>query len=167
MTEDLTFADLQAQRLAVVDLEVDRPESTSSLLRPAFEEVVQVAASQGLQLTGPPVARYVPSTGSCRVVAGFPVSAEVQPAGRVHPAVQPAGHVALTTHAGPYDGLAGVHAKLLDYALENGYESAVDWWERYLDTPEVPMPRTEMLVYCRRVHPRPTSPGTEAAVPVH
>ena len=133
MTEDLTFADLQSQPLAVVELQVDSPDSISSLLAPAFGEVVQVAARQGLALTGPPVAHYVPSSGPWRVTAGFPVAAEVEPEGRVRPALQPGGHVALTTYAGPYEDLARVHAELLDYAIDNGYESDGDWWERYLE----------------------------------
>jgi hypothetical protein len=153
MTYTITFADLQAQPLAVVDLEVDGLQALQQLLGPAFEEAAAAAAQQGLTLAGPPVAHYLPSTaGPWRVAAGFPVTDVVRRDGRVRSATGPSGRVVITTHTGPYDGLADAYDAVRDHALEDGYECDPGWWERYLDAGAA-QPRTELLVGCRPVRP--------------
>ena len=154
MTYDLTFADLQTQTYAVVDLEVDSPEAIGALIGPAFEEVARVVAAQGLTLTGPPAAHYFPGATTWRVVAGFPVAGMVRPEGRVRGEIRPGGRVVLTTHTGPYDTLTAAYSAARDYAVDNGHVCDDDWWEVYLDMPDVPRPRTEVLVPCRLVEPR-------------
>jgi effector-binding domain-containing protein len=154
MTYDVTFADLQTQTYAVVDLEVDSPGVVGPLLGPAFEEVARVVAGQGLGMTGPPAAHYVPGDTTWRVVVGFPVAGMVRPEGRVRGEIRPGGRFVRTTHTGPYDGLTAAYSAVRDYAVDNGHTCDTDWWEVYLDTPDVPRPRTELLVSCRLVEPR-------------
>jgi effector-binding domain-containing protein len=154
MTYDVTFADLQTQTYAVVDLEVDSPEAIGAIIGPAFEEVAQVVARQGMAPAGPPVAHYIPSATTLRVVAGFPVAGMVRPEGRVRGEIRPGGRVALTTHAGQYDTVPEAYSAAREYAVDNGHVCDEDWWERYLDAPDVARPRTEVLVPCRLVEPR-------------
>jgi hypothetical protein len=161
MTYDVTFADLQTQTYAVVDLEVDSPEAIAALLGPAFEEVARVVAGQGLRMTGPPVAHYLPGATAWRVVAGFPVAGMVRPEGRVRGEIRPGGRVALTTHTGSYESLTEAYSALRGYVVDNGHVCGTDWWEVYLDTPDVPRPRTEVLVPCRLVEARHSGSGAE------
>jgi effector-binding domain-containing protein len=146
------------QPLAAVDLDVPSPEQIGGLIGPAFEEAAAVASRQGVALTGPPVAGYLPGATGWHVTVGFPVAAPVRAEGRVHPATQPGGHFALTTHAGPYEGLTEAYTAIRDHALEIGLACDDSWWERYLDTPDVPNPRTEVLVPCHPVRPHPVAP---------
>jgi hypothetical protein len=158
MSYDVTFADLQDQPLAAIDLVVPSPEQIGDLLGPAFEETAAVAAQQGVALTGPPVAGYLPGSGGWHVTVGFPVAHTMAPEGRVRPAALPGGRFAVVTHTGPYDALHAAYEAIRDYALENGFECEDGWWERYLDTPDVPLPRTEVLVPCHRVRPHVAAP---------
>ena len=78
----------------------------------------------------------------------------VRPEGRVRGEIRPGGRFVRTTHTGPYDGLTAAYSAVRDYAVDNGHTCDTDWWEVYLDTPDVPRPRTELLVSCRLVEPR-------------
>lgn len=158
MSYDVSFADLQVQPLAAVDLDVPSPEQIADLIGPAFDEAAGAASRQGIALTGPPVAGYLPGADGWRVTVGFPVAGVVSPEGRVHAATLPGGRFALVTHTGPYDGLVAAYAAVRDYALENGFACEDGWWERYLDTPDVPAPRTEVLVACHPVRPHAAAP---------
>jgi effector-binding domain-containing protein len=162
MTYDVSFADLQVQPLAAIDLAVPSPEQIADLIGPAFEEAAGVASRQGVALTGPPVAGYLPAPDGWRVTVGFPVAGAVRAEGRVHHADLPGGRFALVTHTGPYEDLVDAYAAVRDYALENGFACEDGWWERYLDTPDVPAPRTEVLVPCHRVRPRAAAPSAAA-----
>ncbi|MFC7493581.1 MULTISPECIES: GyrI-like domain-containing protein [unclassified Nocardioides] len=156
MTYSVTFADLQAQAAAVVADEA-APDDIGSHLGAAFEEVARIAAAQGVQLVGPPFARYHRGADRWLFEAGFPVAGAVTPEGRVRPTSLPGGHVVWTTHAGRYEGLGSAYEALSTCAIENGFECLDGAWERYLDGPDVPMPRTEVFVPCRRVVPHVTT----------
>ena len=153
MSYDVTFADLQAQPLAVVDLDVVGPQDIPALFGPAFAEVTRVCAVQGVALVGPPIAHYRTTPGSWRVAVGFPVTRTVRAEGRVTSVARPGQRYAVVTHTGSYDGIVDACTAVRDYAVDNGFETDDDWWERYLDGPGTPEPRTEVLVACRRVRP--------------
>lgn len=156
MTYDVTFADLQAEPLAAVQLDVSGPDEIPGKLGPALDEVADTCAEQQVPIVGPPLAHYRSGPGSWHITVGFPVARAVDAEGRVVPVARPGQRYALATHVGPYGGLPAVCDAVRDYALENGFEFGDDWWERYLDGPGVPRPRTEVLVACHRVRPHST-----------
>lgn len=79
---------------------------------------------------------------------GFPCSGAVEPSGRVEPSDLPAGPTARTTHVGPYEGVGAAYEAAIAWLAGQGYEVSGAPWECYLDGPEVPEPRTEVLVPC-------------------
>lgn len=148
MTYTVSFADLQAQDVAVVHGHVDvghLPE----FLGGAYEEVAGTVAAQGLSIAGAPFGRYRPDETGFEVAAGFPVSAAVRPEGRVVPDRLPEGRVAHTLHVGSYDAVAAAYEAAEKYVVDNGFEPAGPPWELYLDEPDVAEPRTEVFLPCR------------------
>jgi len=146
----VSFADLQEQDVAVERGEVPT-EGIADFLSGAFGDVAAAARDQGVPLSGPPFARYVPDeSGTFRISAGFPVRGGLSATGRVHPERLPGGRVAHTVHAGPYEALGAAYEAATSYALDNGFEIDGDPWEVYLDGPGTPVPRTEVFVPCTR-----------------
>jgi effector-binding domain-containing protein len=153
-TYEIQLADLQEQHVALVRGHISVAE-LPAFLGGAFAEVPEVAARQGLRLTGPPFGRYrFAPDGTLNAEAGFPVSGVAAAAGRVEPDVLPGGPVARTLHVGSYDTVAAAYEAAESYLTDNGYVAAGPAWECYLDEPDVPQPRTEVFMPCRPVTPR-------------
>jgi effector-binding domain-containing protein len=169
-TYEVRMADLQEQHAAVVCGRVTM-DRIADFLGGAFSEVMQVVAAQGLHPTGAPFARYrfvdagagVATGGPVEldVEAGFPVSGNVEPAGRVEAMTLPGGHVATTMHVGSYDAVGAAYDAAQQFLTDEGYEVAGAPWECYLDEPEVPEPRTEVFMPCRPVRPRGGYPSDD------
>jgi effector-binding domain-containing protein len=92
-------------------------------------------------------------TAAFQVEAGFPVGQSVTAAGRVAPDELPGGTVAYTIHTGGYDGVGAAYAAATDWMADNGFVVSGKAWERYLDGPGVPEPRTEVFVPCQPMAP--------------
>lgn len=145
----------------VVEL-VERPEqpalvvaghvernAVGPFLDEGFGEVAQAAAAGGVELAGPPFARYTPhDDGSFDIECGFPIHGEAQATGRVVPTTLHGGPVAQTTHTGDYDAVEAAYAAVGRFLAENGREVTGAPWETYLDEPSVPAPRTEVCFPC-------------------
>ena len=85
MTYSVSFADLQEQDVAVERGEVPT-EGIADFLLGAFGDVAAAACDQGVPLSGPPFARYVPDeSGTFRISAGFPVRSGLRATGRAAP----------------------------------------------------------------------------------
>jgi effector-binding domain-containing protein len=108
---------------------------------------------QGLSPAGPPFGRYAPSDVGFQVEAGFPVAGSVKATGRVAPDELPGGTVAYTVHTCAYDGVGAAYAAAFDWLADNGLVVSGKAWERYLDGPDVPRPRTEVFVPCKPMAP--------------
>ncbi|NKZ91095.1 transcriptional regulator [Rhodococcus hoagii] len=146
MNYDIRFQDRDEQPAAVVagDVTVDR---IADFIGAAFREVVAAAERSGTALAGPPFARYRPLPGGVwNVEAGFPLDREIAPDGRVEPAALPAGPVVTTVHAGGYDTVEPAYIALTSWITEHGYLTVGEAWECYLDGPNVPDPRTEIVM---------------------
>jgi len=152
MSYEVHLATLQRQPAAVVRAHV-KLEDIAEFLGGVFEEVVTALGQQGLSPAGPPFGRYVPGDGGFQVEAGFPVDRSVKATGRVTPDELPGGTVAYTVHTGAYDGVGAAYAAATDWIADNGFVVSGRAWERYLDGPEVPQPRTEVFVPCTPMTP--------------
>ncbi|RDI17991.1 effector-binding domain-containing protein [Rhodococcus sp. AG1013] len=146
MSYDIRIRDIDEQPTGVVDGNVD-VDSIAAFLGPAFAEVARAAAAQDIVIVGPPFGRFRPrSDGIWNVEAGFPMARTIEPTGRVESASLPAGRCASTVHVGSYDTVESAYIALTQWIAEHGYATTGEPWECYLDDPDVPLPRTEIIM---------------------
>jgi effector-binding domain-containing protein len=131
-----------------------QPAIAVHLLRPMAEldigalfgehlgRVFERIGASGLQVAGPPYARYFMfGPDVCDMEIGVPVvsvvSVSVAAEGSEEVAAThlPAGEVAVTEHRGPYPTLGMAYARLEAWFSENGRASATGPWESYLNSP--------------------------------
>ena len=132
---------LDAQPTAVVRGRVAVHE-LPEFLGVAFHGAMAAMSEQGLAPTGPPFARYRPDGDAFDVVAGFPTTGVIVPAGRVQPDELPGGPAAQVLYRGAYGGLGEAYAAAERWLSEQGYAPTGEPWESYLDGPDVAEPRT-------------------------
>ncbi len=153
MGYDVELTDLQEQGAATVHGHVP-PAEIADFLGGAFDEVAKVALAQGVQVTGPPFARYgAVATETWEVEAGFPVGGQVTPEGRVEPSTLLGGSTARALHRGDYSDLGAAYAAVESWMFQHGYATRGAPWESYLDDPQVEQPRTEVCFPCHPVAP--------------
>lgn len=114
----------------------------------AFAETVAAATTQGLGLAGPPFGRYQPAEDGWDVEAGFPVAGSPAPAGRVEVSSLPAGAAVKVLHQGRYDDVGSAYRALEEWIAGHGFKANGQAWESYLDEPNAPKPRTEIIQPC-------------------
>jgi hypothetical protein len=141
----------EPQLVAVVHGHVENSEY-DDFLAGAFEEVRTLLADQHLSAAGPPFARYRATGVGLDVDAGFPVDADVRPAGRVTTATLPGGAMVIAPHMGDHDTVGFTYEALQEWLAGNDYLPADDPWETY---PDGGSRATVVTVPCRR---RPTVP---------
>jgi hypothetical protein len=139
MTYEITLVDLPEQDAAVVRGHV-AVDGIGEFLGGAFGEIM--GALHGVEIVGPPFARYALPDEGFDVMAGFPVSSPVTQVGRVEPDRLPGGPAATTMHVGSYEGVAAAFEAVQAWVADHRFVVAGDPWESYLDEPEVPEPRT-------------------------
>lgn len=139
MTYEITLVDLPEQDAAVVRGHV-AVDGIGEFLGGAFGEIM--GALHGVEIVGPPFARYAMPDEGFDVMAGFPVSSPVTQVGRVEPDRLPGGPAATTMHVGSYEGVAAAFKAVQAWVADHGFVVAGDPWESYLDEPEVLEPRT-------------------------
>lgn len=145
-TNEVTRAVRAEQQVAVVCGRMTTGE-LPAFLGGAFGEVMATVSTQGRRVTGMPFGRYLPQgDGTFDVEAGFPVDAAVVAQGRVEPSTLPAGPAVSVVHRGPYDTVAAAYELLVRSVTESGGRPAGAPWESYLDEPNVPDPRTEVVL---------------------
>jgi effector-binding domain-containing protein len=153
MSYDIDLVDLQEQHAAAVRGHV-ASDGIAAFLGEAFGEVARVTGQQGLRIAGAPFGRYRPTgDGAMDVEAGFPVHGSVTAAGRVEPVTLPGGRMARTLHVGDYAAVGAAYEAVQAWLVENGYVGAGEPWESYLDGPDVPKPRTEVVFPCHERRP--------------
>jgi effector-binding domain-containing protein len=140
--------ELQPQPVAIVRGHIE-PAEIPAFLGAAFGEVIALLADQHLTPAGPPFARWRPTGETFDVEAGFPSSGPVTPEGRVEAAGLPGGTVAKVMHRGDYGAVGAAYEAVAEWLGANGYASAGEPWECYLDGPEVAEPRTLVYFPCR------------------
>lgn len=128
------------------------PAEIPAFLGAAFGEAMRVLADQHLTPAGPPFARWRTTGGTFDVEAGFPSTGPVVPEGRVTADTLPGGPVATVMHIGDYGAVRAAYDVVAEWiganGYANGYVSAGEPWESYLDGPEVAEPRTLVRFPC-------------------
>ena len=147
MSISVEQVDLPAARTLVVRGHAAFSDITEFLGR-AFAETAAAAAGQGLGLVGPPFGRYRPAEDGWDVEAGFPVAGSPAPAGQVEVGSLPAGAAVKVLHQGPYDDVESTYRALEEWIAGHGFVANGQAWESYLDEPNAPRPRTEIIQPC-------------------
>lgn len=120
------------QAAAVICLTIPR-DQIRQVMGPAIQEVIAAASAQGIGPAGPLFShrlRNDPAVFEFQV--GVPVSAPVQPVGRVQPGELPAAKVLRAVYRGPYEGLAQAWGEFAAWNEAQGYGRVASFWERYL-----------------------------------
>ena len=136
MIDTPQIVETTAQPTAALHITIPR-DQIREVMGPGLGEVHQVLAAQGVSPAGPWFTHHFKRpTDTFDFEICVPVSAPIQPAGRVKPSQWPAITVARTTYVGPYEGLSAAWSEFHDWINTNGHRPAPDLWERYLVGPE-------------------------------
>ena len=147
MDDEVTLVELEEQRTAVVRGRVPH-DGIADFLGGAFGAVMGAVAAGEAHVVGPPFARYRPTPDSgWEIEAGFPVDAPVEGSG-VESDRLPGGRAVQVMHRGSYDSVAVTWQQAEAWMAEQGYASTDAPWESYLDGPDVPEPRTLIVMPC-------------------
>jgi effector-binding domain-containing protein len=126
----------EQQRTAVIRLTIPRSE-IQQVMGPAIGEVMGAVSAQGIRPTGPVFSHHFkmdPNTFDFEV--GVPVSAPIQPTGRVINSTLPPATVAHTTYHGPYEGLGDGWCEFTKWIEAEGHSTHANLWENYAKGPE-------------------------------
>ena len=147
MDDEVTLVELTEQHTAIVRDRVPH-DGIADFLGRAFGSVMGAVAAGGRQVVGPPFARYrpVPDVG-CEIEAGFPVDAPVEGPG-VEAGRLPGGPAAQVIHRGSCDSVATTWHRAEAWMAQRGHTATEAPWESYLDGPDVPEPRTLIVMPC-------------------
>ncbi len=148
LTYEVELIELEPQPAAIIRGYVTEA-AIPQFMATAFADVQRALKEQGVKPAGRPLAHCTPSGEEFTIEAGFPTSAPVKPSGRVWPIELPGGPAARTLHQGAYDAIRAAYDALDQWATEHDYVHTARAWESYLDTPDVPHPRTLVTLPCR------------------
>ena len=136
MLDHLSFIKTDAQPAAVIHLTIPR-EKIRDVMHPAMMEVMEAVKAQGIGPAGPVFSHHFDlQPGMFNFEVGVPVSAAVEPVGRVKAGELPAVTVVRTVYTGPYEDLGEAWGKFMDRIEITGLEPADRFWERYVSGPE-------------------------------
>jgi len=127
---------LAMRETAVVAIDV-APDEIAAAVGVAIGEVEAAMRTAGVDLAGPPFARYLAFGPRIHAEVGFPVRRPAPDIGRVVPGRLPGGRVASIVHVGSYHGLERTYAELTRWLAELGLQPAGPLWEVYWSDPEV------------------------------
>ncbi len=136
MLDPLTIVQTEAQPAAVIHVTIPR-EQIQEAMGSAITEVIEAATAQGIGPVGPLFSHHFEmQPGTFNFEVGAPVSAPVQPKGRVKAGALPAAKVVRTIYTGPYEGLGEAWGEFMERLEAEGHQPAENLWERYLTGPE-------------------------------
>ena len=147
MGYDIHTVEVDSQHAAVLSRTCSMDE-LGPFLADAFDTVLGALARAAVPVDGKPFARYDMVDGGFSVEAGFPCPPNLDLDGDVHTITLPGGTAALTTHIGPYAGVAAAYQAIEEWFTTSGHRPTGAPWETYLDGPEVPEPRTTVTWPC-------------------
>ena len=122
----------------------------------AYHATTAHAQKSGVEIVGPPFARYEMLNGpegGFAIEAGFPVSSIVDGSGDVEASALPGGPAAAIWHIGPYDTMQSTYAAAMAWIEEQGAVPSGPPWEFYYSDPTA--------------EPDPTMWRTEVICPYH
>ena len=148
---DVESRELDRQPTLVLKTEA-KVEEIPEFLGRAYTETAKQAQTSGVEIAGPPFARYERLNGPERgfaIEAGFPVSRAVDGSGDVEASALPCGPAAATWHIGPYDTMQPTYAAVMTWIEAQGATpSGTPWEVYYSDRSTEPDPstwRTEII----------------------
>ncbi|HTW66872.1 MAG TPA: AraC family transcriptional regulator [Bryobacteraceae bacterium] len=151
MEYSITKKMLNPQPVLIVRRRV-KPDEIANTLAQTLGQVFLHAQQNGMAIAGQPFTRYLEwGPGLLTIEAGLPVAAHagVEENGDVRAGTLAGGWAAVTTHAGPYDQLAGAHAAVQQWIETEGLTAHGAPWEVYVTDPaDYPDPkewRTEIF----------------------
>ncbi len=115
------------------------PANYNEVTKKAFEEIMQLARKENLQVTGAPFARYLrwDSVTMFSVMdLGIPVASAEKAEGRARVVHYPEQKVALVHYFGSYEKTAPVYYVLDQYVKETGLLEAEGPWEIFVTGPD-------------------------------
>ncbi len=125
-----------AQQTAVIRFTIPR-EEIQKVMGPAFQEVMDAVAAQGLAPAGPFFSHHFRMDAKVfDFEVGVPVHARITAAGRVLASQLPATRVATAVYRGPYEGLGPAWGEFTDWITAQGLQPADNLWEVYAAGPE-------------------------------
>ena len=136
MIEAPHITQAEPREAAVIHVTIPRSEIAVAM-GSGIGELMAAVKEQGIGPAGPVFAHYLSMPcDTFDLEIGIPVSAPVNPAGRVMPGSLPGGLVARTVMQGNYDGLASGWGEFMTWIKVGGHTRAPDLWEVYVKGPE-------------------------------
>ncbi len=126
----------EARLTAVIRLNMPR-DQIQEVMGPAMGEVMAAVTAAGLSPAGCFFTHHLKmSPGIFDFEVGVPVTAAIEPVGRVQAGQWPAATMATTAYHGPYEGLGDAWGEFVDWIEAQGHAPAPDLWECYITGPQ-------------------------------
>lgn len=156
MAVDVEIRDLPELHALVIRRRVPHG-AVGDLLAESLPAVYAHAQAHGLEMSGPPFARYLAVEPEHFLVeAGIPLAeaAPGEPDAGIEPIVIPAGPAAVAVHEGPYERLKETYEAGEAWLAEEGRTASGPPWESYLTDPgDHPDPETWRTEVVQPVEP--------------
>ncbi len=126
-----TITETTRQMAALIHLTIPRSEIRSAM-GPGLSEIMAAVTAQGIGPAGPWFTHHLkidPATFDFEICV--PVTAPVEPVGRVKPGEFPPATVVRTVYCGKYERLGEAWAEFKAWLIANGYSAAPDLFECY------------------------------------
>jgi effector-binding domain-containing protein len=138
--------ELKAQPVVERTIEA-KPGELAAAMALAVAGVLAAAEKNGLDIAGPPFARYLARGETFVVEVGLPIThaARGKLRGNIEAATLPAGPAATLVHDGPHETLPRAHAELDRWLSDHHRTAAGPRWEIYLTPPLATPPQTRVI----------------------
>jgi effector-binding domain-containing protein len=128
------------------------PEELGAMLGPALTEVGEYLHEARAEKNAEAVyARLLREGPQFEFEAGYTLQSDLPGGRRVRPSELPDGEAAISSHTGPYRGIAEATATIREWMMANGREPGGDPWALYALDPEAgeeaPGPRTSEVYW--------------------
>ncbi|MBT4126510.1 MAG: GyrI-like domain-containing protein [Chloroflexi bacterium] len=135
----------QVQKRPVIGIRRQFPlDQVGDFIRETFEKVGPYFSSNGMEMTGPPVAIFFepPNEGMMDTAAGAPVTKVTATTDEIIELELSEGKVATALYIGPYEGIANAWEEMMSVISKRGEKTVEPCWEecfflRHLDECDV------------------------------
>jgi len=136
MIETPQIVETEGQETAAIRFRIPKAEMQEAFGQ-GVPELLGAVEEQGAEVVGPVFAHHFRMDSEIfDFELGVPVSAPVEPRGRVVPGKLPPRKVARTIYQGPYEGLPNAWAEFQEWVEEEKLPWRPDIVERYVVTPD-------------------------------
>jgi effector-binding domain-containing protein len=135
MALEFAIEEVEARPTACIRTKTTR-DKLGEVMGPMYGDIMAAVQPTGAAPTGMPFARYYEMQGNdVDLECGIPLSAVIEPSGRVAASALPGGRVATVTHVGPYDQLGDAWEAIMGWVQSEGLTPSGAPWEVYVDDP--------------------------------